>query len=641
MALTAFLTTFLIVAAAADRISVKFQKYGVPLISGFLLIGIISGPHVLSIIDSTIASNLLFINEIALAFIAFAASSELYLKELRSRINSIKWLTIGQLTITFLVISVSLILLSGYIPFLKELDASAIVAVAFLTATVLCARSPSSAIAVINEVRAKGPFTSTVLGTTVVVDFTVIIMFSISFSAAKALVYGDDFTISFLLTLLGEIIVSFMLGLLMGFVLKNILAIGIHKRLKAVLILLAGYGAYAIYYGTQELSLRLFNIHVDLEPLVMCLVGSFYVVNYTRYRQEFLKIIDDVGPYIYTIFFTYAGALLAVDVIPSVWQVTLVIVVINAIAVFMGTFFGGTISREKRSFKLTYWTSFLTQAGVGLGLATIVSNEFGSFGNSFSAVVISVIILNQLIGPVLFKWSLNKFGESRVRAGVPQFDGIRDAIIIGFESQAVALARQLMSHGWMVKIATRKDIEESDFPDINIVKVDNFELEALKSIDAHLSEAIVLLLTDEENLAITEIVYQHIGTKEIIVRLNDRENFEDFHKLGVLIVDPGTAMVSLLDQFVRSPQATSLLLGMQKGQGTMELEVLNPDLYGVYLRDLRLPADIIIISVHRKGQMIISHGYTRLRKRDVVTMVGSWESLQKMARLFDGGRKGS
>jgi Trk K+ transport system NAD-binding subunit len=63
--------------------------------------------------------------------------------------------------------------------------------------------------------------------------------------------------------------------------------------------------------------------------------------------------------------------------------------------------------------------------------------------------------------------------------------------------------------------------------------------------------------------------------------------------------------------------------------------VLNPDLRGLPLRDLRLPADIIVLSVNRGGQSIITHGYTRLRMGDILTMVGSNESLQKVTLKFD------
>ena len=188
-----------------------------------------------------------------------------------------------------------------------------------------------------------------------------------------------------------------------------------------------------------------------------------------------------------------------------------------------------------------------------------------------------------------------------------------------------------------IKIATRKkDIDESEYPDLDIRQINSFSLETLNSLDANKAEAVVTMLTDDENYVICELVYEHIGTKDIIVRLNHRFNFNKFHKLGALIVDPSTAIVSLLDHFVRSPQAASLLLGMQEDQDSMDVEVINPDLHSLQLRNLRLPSDVIVLSVKRRGNFIITHGYTRLRKRDVLTIVGSKESLSKVALKFEG-----
>jgi len=45
---------------------------------------------------------------------------------------------------------------------------------------------------------------------------------------------------------------------------------------------------------------------------------------------------------------------------------------------------------------------------------------------------------------------------------------------------------------------------------------------------------------------------------------------------------------------------------------------------------------VIVLSVARKGQMIISHGYTRLRMGDEVTIVGSPKSLESVRLKFDG-----
>jgi len=235
----------------------------------------------------------------------------------------------------------------------------------------------------------------------------------------------------------------------------------------------------------------------------------------------------------------------------------------------------------------------------------------------------------------LFKWAIYKVKENHNKADAQEFDGIQDAIIFGFESQSIALARQLNEHGWLTKIVTKnKAIKSEEYTDLIIHYTEEINQKTLEELEANKSEGMILMLTDEENLKICELVYETIGTENVIVRLNNHYNMKKFVDLGALVVNPATAMVSLLDHFVRSPQATSLLLGMQKNQDTIDLEVLNPNLFGLALRDIRFPADIILLSIKRKGQMIITHGYTRLRRGDLVTMVGSNESLGNMRLMF-------
>jgi Trk K+ transport system NAD-binding subunit len=86
---------------------------------------------------------------------------------------------------------------------------------------------------------------------------------------------------------------------------------------------------------------------------------------------------------------------------------------------------------------------------------------------------------------------------------------------------------------------------------------------------------------------------------------------------------------------VRSPVATSLLLGMEVDQDIVDIELRNPNLDGITLRDLRLPLDTLIQSIHRNGHMIISHGYTHLELGDRVTVVGSVESLEEVMLHFE------
>lgn len=628
---------FLIVSISANQIARKFQRIKLPLITGLIFTGIITGPYIIGLIPLSAKADLNFINEIALAFIAFAAGAELYLRELRSRINSIKWNTFGQLVVTFVFGSILVYFSSAYIPYMKDLNNAAKASIAMLTAAVFVARSPASAIAVINELRAKGPFVQTVMGVTVVKDFLVIVLFSICLSLSQVLIEGQEFKYVEILILLLELGLSFAIGFFVyGFLLKVVLRLRIRRIVKIFLILLIGYSAYYFSHQLEAYTEIQLGHKIFLEPLLMCILASFHVTNYSTSRPEFLKILEDAGTPVYVAFFTLTGATFALDVVPDVIGVALILFFIRIFTMIIGGYTGGLLAKDPMKFNHLGWMPYITQAGVALGLATVVANAFPSWGQQFATVIIALIVINQFIGPPLFKWAIFQVGEDRSRAPTPEFDGIRDAIIVGYESQSVALARQLKENGWEVQIATKKEKGSIDEPEEAPVRyMKKFSYEEFISIQADKSEAIVLMLSDEENLEIAEMIYHRIGTKDVIVRLNQRYNSTKFHELGALIVDPSTAIVSLLDHFVRSPQAASLLMGMEKGQDTRDIELLNPDLHGITLRDLRLPADVIILSVVRGGQTIITHGYTRLRIKDTITAVGSIKSLDEMQLKFD------
>jgi Trk K+ transport system NAD-binding subunit/Kef-type K+ transport system membrane component KefB len=628
---------FLVVAIAANVIAKYFVRHNLPVITGLLITGIVTGPFVLNLIPRSSIPNLDFINDVALAFIAYAAAAELYLRELRSRLGSIKWMTISQLIVTFVVSGAAVYFLADQIPFIHGQPVVYKVAIASLFGVVFIARSPASAIAVVNEMRAKGPFVQTALGVTVLIDFFVILFFSFALETSIAIFEGSSLNLSFILILLLELGASFITGLLLGRILFWILKSPIIFAFKGFLVVLSGYLVYVLHHFLNDFTFDKYQHSISIEPLLVCIVGSFIITNYSRYRAEFLSIIERVGPYIYVAFFVLSGAGIELDIFIEVIGITLILFLFRLISLVIGGYAGSKLAGDPPLFNRIAWMPYVTQAGVGLGLATVVASSFPEWGAEFATIVISVIVLNQIVGPPLFKWAINIVGEGHTRAATPEFDGIRDAIIFGLEPQSVALARQLKENGWQVKVATLKDdIDEAAYADLDLRHIDSISLDMLKSLDANHSEAVVTMLTDDENYALCELIYEHVGTKDVIVRLNNRYNFNKFHELGALIVDPSTAIVSLLDHFVRSPQAATLLLGMQEDQDTRDVEVLNQDMHSLRLRDLRLPSDIIVLSVKRRGNFIITHGYTRLRRGDILTLVGSKESLNKVALKFEG-----
>ncbi len=628
---------FTIVALASRQIGQYFTRAKLPLISGFLFTGIIAGPFMLGLITEEAIKTLRFIDQLSLAFIALAAGSELYLKDLRSRLKSIKWMTIGLVATTFILGSLTVFVLADFISFMQNMPISSKIAVSILAGTIMAARSPSSAIAIVNELRAKGPFTQTILGVTMVTDVVVIMLFSVNASIADSLLTSLRFNINLIILVVAELLVSLAIGCVLGKILKSVLSWRINSIVKTGMILLAGYGIFLLSEEIRSISRAQLPFEILLEPLLICMIGGFLVANHGNCRDEFRKILYDIGPVVYIIFFTLTGASLELDILSVTWPIALALFFVRIAGIFIGSSIGGMLSGDPVKHNKISWMAYLTQAGIGLGLAKQVASEFPEWGSDFATVIISVIVLNQIVGPIFFKWAINMAGEARSHLKMTEFDGTRNVIIFGLERQSIALARTLCSRGWLAKIATVKSdsMEKPASSDINIYPIAGLTIDAFHRLDAKKAGAIVSLLSDEENYRICEIACEHFGTKNLVVRLNDRANFDRFHEIGTLIVEPGSALVSLLDNFVRSPSGASLLLGMEKNQDIVDLEVRNPDLHGIPLRELRLPLDTLILSVRRDDLTLISHGYTQFEIGDWATVIGSTKSLEEVMLLFD------
>lgn len=630
------IAAFIIVALAASRIGQFFAQIRLPLITGFMFTGILAGPFVLDIISGESVSALYFASETALAYIALEAGNRLFLKEFRGRFKSIGWITCGLVCSTFTLGSAAVYLLSDFIPFMHEMPPASRFAVSILAGAILVARSPSSVIAIINELRAKGPLTQTALGVTVILDVAVIVLFSINSSIAGIFLTGLDFSPGFVVMVLAGLATSLVLGVFLGIVLRLILSLRIPNIFKTCLVLFSGFGMFFITPIVSEICHRRFEFELFLEPLLICMIAGFLITNFSRFRPDFMRLLSDAGPPVFVVFFTLTGASLALDILAVAWPAALILFFIRITGIVIGSFVGGSVAGDPRKMNRISWMAFITQAGIGIGLSEQVAVQFPEWGGEFATIIVSVIVLNQIAGPILFKRAIVMAGEASVRAEPSASGGTRQAVIFGLGRLSITLARKLGAHGWKIKIVTMKPnmIEKSEAPDLDIARITELNGQNFDRIGLRNAEALTALLSDEENYRICEIAYELYGTKNMIVRLNDRSNFDRFHRLGVLVVEPGTAFVSLLDHLVRSPTGASILLGMGNRQTMADAEMLNPDLNGMLVRDIRLPPDTLIISIHRDGVAMVSHGYTRVKTGDHLTMVGSKESLQKAMLKF-------
>jgi hypothetical protein len=70
------------------------------------------------------------------------------------------------------------------------------------------------------------------------------------------------------------------------------------------------------------------------------------------------------------------------------------------------------IAKDTPQLKRWAWSGLVSQAGLTLGLSVVVAREFPSIGTPFRALAIATVAINEMLGPILFKFALDRLGET-------------------------------------------------------------------------------------------------------------------------------------------------------------------------------------------------------------------------------------
>ena len=147
-----------------------------------------------------------------------------------------------------------------------------------------------------------------------------------------------------------------------------------------------------------------------LNPLIASMVAGFIVVNFTQAGHAFHETTDAVSGPIFLYFFCYTGVSMNVGVLLRNVPVCIFIFSLRTLLVWVATRLGGSLAGSPPDHTAHYWMTFLTQAGVTLGLANSAAAHF-DWGEDFAASIVAVSVLNQVVGPVLMKRALRGVGE--------------------------------------------------------------------------------------------------------------------------------------------------------------------------------------------------------------------------------------
>jgi Kef-type K+ transport system membrane component KefB len=408
--------TFGFLLLAAYLIGDVLSRLKLPKITGYILAGIVFGPHLLDLVSADTVGELKLIDDLALTFIAFAAGGELRLEELRQRRRAIILTVLFLTVIVFLGVGAFVLAARPLLPFLDGRPTAHVLAVALLLGTFAVARSPSSAIAIISECKARGPFTEMVLGVTVVMDVLVIMVFAAMVSVSRVLVNpGAQMDFQFVVMMVIELAGSILGGIILGWV---ILLYMRHVRAELLVFILAL--AFMVTLLSRQFALLLdefYSIPLHLEPMLICVTAGFWVRNFSREGGLFMESINRSSLPIYVIFFSLTGAALNVGALSQTWLIALLLVAVRSLLIWIGAYLGGSLSGDPSRLRRMSGFGFITQAGVSLGLAGIVMRSFSEWGAALSTTIVAVVALNQIIGPIAFKFALGTVGESRASPG--------------------------------------------------------------------------------------------------------------------------------------------------------------------------------------------------------------------------------
>ena len=191
-----------------------------PAVTAYLIAGILIGPFCLgafgvSGLGFTSIENVKsfsIISDVALGFIAFAIGNEFRLSQLKTIGKQATVIGIFQAVFTTLVVDAVLIGLHFIIPDKFPLPA------AIIMGAVASATAPAATLMVVRQYKAKGPVTDVLLPVVALDDAVGLILFSVSFGIAKALIAGQVSLVSIIVEPLLEVVLSIGLGTAMGYI---------------------------------------------------------------------------------------------------------------------------------------------------------------------------------------------------------------------------------------------------------------------------------------------------------------------------------------------------------------------------------------------------------------------------------------
>ncbi len=390
-----------------------------PAVTAYLVAGILIGPFLLGALkvpglgfnDNETLESLGIVSDVALGFIAFCIGNEFRLPQLKKIGKQATVIGIFQAVFTTIIVDIALIVLHLAMPNILPLPA------AIIMGAIASATAPAATLMVVKQYKAKGPVTDVLLPVVALDDAVGLVLFSISFGMAKALVLGHVSVVSIIVEPLIEVILSLTLGIVIGY-LFTFCERFFHSRSKRLSMTVA---FVFLTVALSSLKGDIFGVHIAFSPLLSCMMLGTIFCNICDFSEQLMDRLDRWTAPIYILFFVISGAELNLLVLSDL---TIVLIGITYI-IFrsLGKYFGARTSsmlvKSEPNIRKYLGITLFPQAGVALGMAMMVktspelmSTEVGlTIGVIVESLTLFSVLIYELIGPFLTKVALQKAGE--------------------------------------------------------------------------------------------------------------------------------------------------------------------------------------------------------------------------------------
>ena len=377
-------------------------KLKFPMITGYIVIGVLLSPSILNIIPGETVGELNLITDVSLGIIAYLIGGSLHWADLQKLAKSITWIVpFESLGAWFLVTLVLASLGSLIIP--GETFWQTYFPMAFVIGAISCATAPAATMAIISEYRAKGPFTTTLLAVVGLDDAIAVIAFAIASGISQPLV-NDSGSIS-LYQMLGIPFVHIGESIAIGVVFAIVLMYMIRLARTRELLLVVVLGMIMLCTGVST--------YLGLSLIMANMVAGFIIINKAK-RGEMFDVVGEIEDVVYVMFFVLAGLHFDLSVMKFAGILALLIVITRCLGKYMGVRVGAGISHAPDNVKNYLGLALLPTAGVAVGLVLLASTQFPTFGVVMLNAVLAATIINELIAPPLSKYAIFKAGEAIV-----------------------------------------------------------------------------------------------------------------------------------------------------------------------------------------------------------------------------------